>query len=976
MKKNRLTYLIFGLMALLFTFILAGGATGAEEKERSEILYRGVHEVVQFDISPRLDSLPPADLDIHAFFEILDDFRTGNEGPLGPQDADAALQSELGGGSIPAPHLAFDALTNIASVVPPDPNGDVGPDHYVAMSNVYFAVYDKLGNLLMGPVANNTLWSGFGGHCQTDNSGDPIVIYDQLADRWLLTQFTSSGPTFFNCVALSTTGDPTGTYFRWAVSTGTNFPDYPKYGVWSDAYYISTREFSSSGPFAGSGAYAMNKADMLAGDPNPTIISFLVTPGSTPYLPGDGLLPADLDGSTLPPSDSPHYFLGSMDNGGPYGAPQDALTLWHFVADWVTPGNSSFTLEETLPIADYDTIFPCSPTSRACIPQPGTSQKIDILSYRQRPIFRLAYRNFGTHESLVTNQSVEASGGIAGNRWWEIRDPGGSAFVYQEGTFAPGVTDGVHRWMGSIAMDQDGNMALGYSASSSSVFPSIWYTGRLATDPLGTMPMGEESIVDGTGSQTSPTSRWGDYTSMVIDPVDDCTFWYTNQWLPTTSTIGWVVRVGAFKFDQCGAPDFTINADPVSQSVCAPSPAVYTIDIGQLQDYDDQVTLTAQGNPAGTTVGFNPNPVTPPGSSTMTIGSTGSASPGTYPIDVIGIAPTSTHTTTVTLNLFTAAPGAPTLVSPGNGATGVERLPTFSWSAASQAGTYTLEVATDPGFSNIVYSASGISGTMHTAQSQLDSLTTHYWRAQAANACGTGATSAVYTFVTQGIPPILLVDDDDDAPDVQSYWTDALDALGWPYEIWVTGGADTEPGASVLAEYDVVLWFSGVRFGSSGAGPAGPSASTETALAAWLNAGGCFFISSQDYRWDKGVTPLMTGYLGVSNVTNDNGDYTAVTGQNVFAGLGPYSLNYPYLDFSDPITIGNGGLSAMLGNNSKVGGATKETDDYRTSYWAFGLEALPEDGREAALQTFLDWCDVELEPDTYEAFLPVIKRDP
>jgi hypothetical protein len=567
MKKNRLTVLVFVLIAIVSIFLLSGAASGEEETGRSEVIFRGVNEVVHFDVSPRLDSIKPADLDIHAFFEILDDFRTGNEGPLGPQDVDGALQSVLGGGGIPAPLIAFNTIPNIAGFVPPDPNGDVGPDHVVTMSNVHFAVHGKDGTLLMGPVPNNSLWAGFGGDCQTDNSGDPVVLYDQLADRWLLSQFTASGPTYFNCVALSTTGDPTGTYFRWAFSTGANFPDYPKYGVWSDGYFISTREF---GPvtFAGVGAYAVNKADMLAGDPTPTMISFLLTPGGTPYLPGDGLLPADLDGDTLPPSDSPHYFLGSMDNGGPYGAPMDALNLFYFDVDWVTPANSTFTLGETIPIDPYDTIFPCSPpSSRNCIPQPSTTVRLDILSYRQRPIWRLAYRNFGTHESLVTNQSVEAPGGIAGNRWWELRDPGGAPFLFQEGTFAPGVTDGIHRWMGSIAMDKDGNMALGYSASNSSVFPSIWYTGRLASDPLGTMPMGEESIVDGTGSQTSTASRWGDYTSMVIDPEDDCTFWYTNQWVPTTSTTGWVVRVGAFKFDECGSGGVAdIDIDPTSMS--------------------------------------------------------------------------------------------------------------------------------------------------------------------------------------------------------------------------------------------------------------------------------------------------------------------------------------------------------------------------------------------------------------------------
>ncbi len=235
------------------------------------------------------------------------------------------------------------------------------------------------------------------------------------------------------------------------------------------------------------------------------MISFLVTPASAggAYNIGDGLLPSDLDGSTLPPAGTPNFFMGSMDNGGPYGAPQDALTLWKFTADFTTPANSTFVLANTIPIAAYDTIFPCSPTSRNCIPQPGTTNKIDILSYRQRPMHRLAYRNFGTHESLVTNQSVEASTTMAGIRWWEIRSPNSSPVLYQDSTYAPGITDTIHRWMGSIAMDSAGNMALGYSASNgTTTFPSSWYTGRLAGDPLNTMPQGEGSIINGTGSQT------------------------------------------------------------------------------------------------------------------------------------------------------------------------------------------------------------------------------------------------------------------------------------------------------------------------------------------------------------------------------------------------------------------------------------------------------------------------------------------
>ena len=237
-----------------------------------------------------------------------------------------------------------------------------------------------------------------------------------------------------------------------------------------------------------------------------------------------------------------------MDNGGPYGAPQDALTLWKFTANFTTPALSTFTLANTIPIAAYDTMLSfCS--GRACIPQPGTTNKIDHLGYRQRPLWRLAYRNFGNHESLVTNQSVEATAGMAGIRWWEIRSPNSSPVIYQEGTYNPGAADGIHRWMGSIAQDSAGNMALGYSASNgATTFPSSRYTGRLASDPLGTMPQGEGSIINGTGSQTGGGNRWGDYTSMNVNPVDDCTFWYVNEWVPTTSERGWQLRIGAFKF--------------------------------------------------------------------------------------------------------------------------------------------------------------------------------------------------------------------------------------------------------------------------------------------------------------------------------------------------------------------------------------------------------------------------------------------
>ncbi len=548
--SRTLALLLFASLAPVPTARAQDGAPDAPHG-----IYRGTWTVVKFDVSPPLRTIEPfIPLPKPERREIADDLGRGDL-PPGPQDLDGAVQDYTfwgGFSEIPSPAVSFNGPNNIANVSPPDPVGDVGPNHYVAMSNLYFQIYDKAGNSLYGPAANNTLWAGFGGDCQTDNSGDPIVLHDQLTDRWMLSQFTGSGPTYFNCVAVSTTSDPTGTYYRWAFSTGNNFPDYPKYGFWSDALYISTREFLNGASFVGVGAYAIRRSDLVTGNPAPTVISFLVPPGATPYNIGDGLLPTDLDGVILPPAGSPNYFLGTMDNGGPYGAPQDAITIWEFRADFAVPANSTFILDHTVSMtAVIDTIFPCSPTSRNCIPQPDTANKVDILSYRQRPLHRAAYRNFGTHQSIVTNQSVEAAASMAGIRWWEIRNPDSAPFIYQESTFAPGIGDNIHRWMGSMAMDYAGNMALGYSASAASgTYPSVWYTGRLAGDPLSTLPQGEGSIVTGTGSQTG-SGRWGDYTSMNVDPADDCTFWYVNQWTPVTSSVGWQLRIGAFKFTQC-----------------------------------------------------------------------------------------------------------------------------------------------------------------------------------------------------------------------------------------------------------------------------------------------------------------------------------------------------------------------------------------------------------------------------------------
>jgi hypothetical protein len=541
---------------------------------------------VAFDVSPAVRDLPPAakppTFPPDTVLEVRPE--QGKEGPEAhrakPYSVDGALQQFSPTPTISAPLQTFEGLSNLDNfnlygfrVNPPDPNGEVGRNHFVEIINLVFAVYDKQGNRLSGPTKIGDLWTGFAIPDCTDPSGDPVVLYDQLEDRWLLSQFTTRGPTFYNCVAISQTGDPTGAYFRYAFSTGPNFPDYPKYGLWRNMYIITTREFGPTSEY-GIGVYGLERDKMLAGDPNARVVSFFLdgnAPGMLPLV-GDGLLPPDIDGTRMPANGAPAPIVGTQDNNASYGAGFDALNIWDLTVKWQSTPIATLTLNTQLSTASFDSIFPCvlatDPNGRDCLPQPGitnTAQYLDILSYRQRPTFRLAYRNFRTYESLVTNQSVEALPGIAGARWYEIRRINGTYSLYQQGTYAP--NDGVHRWMGSIAMDKKGNMALGYSVVNGvDVFPGIRYTGRLSGDPLGQMTLGEGTIIDGAGVQTTTNSRWGDYTDMTVDPTDDCTFWYVNEYYevsglplplpppplpPPGTTAPWQTRIGSFKLPGC-----------------------------------------------------------------------------------------------------------------------------------------------------------------------------------------------------------------------------------------------------------------------------------------------------------------------------------------------------------------------------------------------------------------------------------------
>jgi len=499
---------------------------------------------------------------------------------------------------------------------PPDTDGEVGPNHYIQVVNIAIGIYDKATGAELVNLPYNTFFQLAPAPCNTQNRGDVVVMYDTMADRWLVTDFSlpSTGPVY-QCMAISQTGDPvTGgwTYYTFMVDAdGAPWNDYPKYGVWPDAYYLTANMFD---PWSGAYIWALDREAMLAGAP---LTAQEFHAGSI-Y---GSLLPANLKGD-LPPAGSPNY-LASFDF-------PNTLHIWKLFIDWDTPTNSHLDGPTDLTTANAALVWD--------IPQKNTAQMVDSLG--DRLMFAAQYRNMGDHESLWLNHTV-ASGGTTGVRWYEVRDLSATPTLYQQGTYDPG--DGHYRWMGSLATDRDGNMALGYSVSSANLFPSVRYTGRLNGEAPGHLLQGETSLIEGTGSQTG-SNRWGDYSRMSVDPVDDCTFWYTQEYFKTTSG-SWTTRFGSFKFPSCGVPKGWIEGtvyNPDSGDGIAGAPVMAE---------GVTTTLTVETDAAG-----HYQMILPGSTYTLTAGPLPPAYPD--PVTVTGVAVTAGQTATVNIPLT----GMPSLI--------------------------------------------------------------------------------------------------------------------------------------------------------------------------------------------------------------------------------------------------------------------------------------------------------------------------
>jgi len=698
--------------------------------------------------------------------------------PLAKQQRE--FQAQPANRAFTGPLLNQNAQGN-TGVNPADPSGDVGKNHYIqainGSSGALYVIYNKVdGSVAAGSFSMEGLGTGV---CAS-GVGDPIVMYDELADRWVLTEFSSSAGNAL-CMYVSATNNPVSTtWYRYTFVMPT-FPDYPKYGVWNDAYYVAANELGSPRPM-----YAMDRLKMLAG--TPATFQRVTTPRMAGFN-FEVILPADVTGTVAPPTGARGLFLRHRDdevhNAGANNPTSDFLDLFTLRVDFATPANTQLTGPIPIAISEFSSNLN-GVTGFNVFPQPN-GQRVDAV--REVIMHRLGYRRFDTHEALIANFVTDVDGADTGGiRWVELRRTGGIEqpwVKYQEGTYAPADDGGpADRFMGSIAMDESGNLGLVYSITRQAppIPLSLRYTGRLAGDSLGVMSAPETQLVAGVGSLS--TNRWGDYFDLSVDPVDGCTFWFTGSYLPANT---WTTRVASFRHESCGEPTFNLNGVALTQSVCANTASTalsrIDLDLPVVSGYTGDADLGFSAPlPTGISANFIPSTVFLPGSSSLRIQVANTAAPGTRNLMVQAISGRIARSLPVTLNISTLNPATVTLAAPANAAIDVALRPVFSWNAAAQAQSYVIEGSLSPTFGTLLFTQtiSG-GGTNFQPAAALPSNSLVYWRVRASNTCGTSVDSAVFSFRT--LPAI------GDCSNAQTTRVVFDDSIETPPSSWVASGA-------------------------------------------------------------------------------------------------------------------------------------------------------------------------------------------
>lgn len=518
------------LLIILFSVSIENSGLSQINKNKTKSPVITVSKSIYFDVSPRLDkmiNLAKGDNNpLKEYHEVENKFIIHpKDNGLDRPDPLANIQKKY---KIPKSEsliqdVNVEGVSNLDGVAPPDTQGDVSPNYYMQCVNGHTVITDKSGNVVKAAFPTSDFWSGTGYDDRDD--GDAVILWDEHAQRWLVTQFyVPSSGTQYLLVAVSKTSDPTGSYYRYAFDY-TDMPDYPKWAIWPDGYYVGANGFDvSSGNFTGAIISVVDRSAMIAGNSSVTMITF-----RDPDL--WAIFPTDAD--AFPAAGTPCYFITDQVD---YTTGNNKVYLYKLHTDWNKPSNSTFTLDKTFTVADYG-LF----SSDTEVPQPGTNQKLDLLHYRI--MYRPYFRHFQNYDDIVMARTID-DGGVAAIRWYEFRNYGKGWSIYQQGTYNPG--DGLWRWMPSIAMNKYGDIAIGYSVSNSSnKYPSIRCVARRSGDPLGVMTTNENEFFTGQKSQDANNlSRWGDYSMMSIEPADGYSFWYTNEY----SNGGWNWRTRIIKF--------------------------------------------------------------------------------------------------------------------------------------------------------------------------------------------------------------------------------------------------------------------------------------------------------------------------------------------------------------------------------------------------------------------------------------------
>lgn len=672
------------------------------------------------------------------------------------------------GTPVPAPTVNADGLRIGlgGGGVPPDTTGDVGPNHFFQWVNTSWALFNKSsGALVSGPTGGNSFWAGFGGLCQTTNRGDPLVLFDDIAQRWVVSQFaftsTSTGP-FLQCVAVSTSADPLGSYHRYAFSYPV-FNDYGKMGVWvsrdsgQNAYLFTMHEFGGSPlSFQGTSFALVERNRMLSGES----AQFVRVGGIQAF----GALPMHLEGVHPLPSGACPVFVHFASTG-------DGYNLWDMCVNW-NAGTTSFVNSPTFIASERFEL------GLAGIPQLNSTTRLD--DFGGNTMYLAAIRAFGDSGPLearaVINHAVDVGADQAGTRWVQFGliapnpfQPGANVFangfenfgtpqpaqalqkrLLDQGVYAP---DAESRWMGGINLDASGNIGVGHNVSSTTINPQVRVTGRLRNDPAGSLRDEQTCTPPNTGAQTglfSGRARWGDYSTMGVDPSDQCTFWFTGEYYTTTSNSSWNTRTCAFRFAECGVPDFEFELSSSGRiQVCGsnPDPVISVRPGAYGSALAGNVALSATGVPAGATVSFSPASVPAGQVSQMTLSDFDTLVSGAYSFTLSGTDGSLTRNRTVHVDTAATTAPAPALNSPAAGATGIPVRPTLQWTAVTGAVGYFVQIATDAGFGTIVDSGSSTT-TSYTPGVLLNVGQVYHWRVRSVNPCGDGSFSASRQFTT------------------------------------------------------------------------------------------------------------------------------------------------------------------------------------------------------------------------------------